>query len=65
LLNKQFEIMLTSESLLSYDFEDILRHLNDRFLAPKIDSLINLRGCELPLGHFVHHQINLIKEVIR
>jgi hypothetical protein len=57
--------MLTSESLLSYDFEDILRHLNDCLLAPKIYSLINLRGCELPLGHFVHHQINLIKEVIR
>jgi hypothetical protein len=57
--------MFTSKSLLSYDFEDILRHLNDRFLAPKIYSLINLRGCELPLGHFVHHQINLIKEVIR
>jgi hypothetical protein len=57
--------MFTSKSLLSYDFEDILRHLNDCLLAPKIDSLINLRGCELPLGHFIHHQINLIKEVIR
>jgi hypothetical protein len=57
--------MFTSESLLSYDFEDILRHLNDRLLTPEIDSLINLRGCKFPLGHFVHHQINLIKEVIR
>jgi hypothetical protein len=57
--------MFTSESLLSYDFKDILRHLNDCLLAPEIDSFINLRSCELPLGHFVHHQINLIKEVIR
>jgi hypothetical protein len=57
--------MLTSESLLSYDFEDILRHLNDCLLAAEIDSLINLSGCYLPLGHFIHHQINLIKEVIR